>query len=199
LPTLQVGDHIFVNKFKYGLMIPFTTKKFISGAAPKAGEVVVFKFPNDPSTDYIKRVVATPGDTIEVIDGVVHVNGVSYEQESLHRSQVMEQNCRINEGEVIREKGPGFKHLLLDTGRGPKDFFGPVKVPPGQAFVMGDNRNHSSDSREWGFVPFGNIKGKALFVWLSLNGCASSQCEDKYGDDLCGSRIRWERLFSGVE
>lgn len=196
LPTLQVGDHIFVNKFIYGFMVPLTTYKPVKFTQPQPGDVIVFKWPDDTSQDYIKRVVAGPGDQVQVIGGVVYVNGEQYAQERLDRTTFVEQHCTPRQGTMVRETIGGETHLMIDSGRGRNDDWGPKVVGEHELFVMGDNRDHSSDSREWGTVPLDNVKGKAMFVWLSLNHCKDAGCA--HDDKGCGSAIRWRRLFSAV-
>lgn len=145
--TLLKGDHILATKFTYGLTIPFTTKK-VWGAdrLPKRGDIIIFTFPANHTMDFVKRVIGLPGDTIEVKEKKVYINGKPY---------------------VI----PNEKYtdpFVLTQGQGRvRDFFGPVVVSPGHVFVMGDNRDQSYDSRFWGQVPMENIKGKALIIYFS--------------------------------
>ena len=143
--TLAVGDHILVNKFLYGTHVPFTDKRIIALRDPRRGDVIVFEYPEDPSKDFIKRVVGTPGDEIQVKDKRVYVNGKLYE----------------NTHEVHKEKE------TIPKEQNPRDFFGPVKVPAGSYFVMGDNRDRSYDSRFWGFVKRDKIKGLAFIKYWS--------------------------------
>ena len=195
LPTLEVGDHIFVNKFIYGPMIPLTTRKLFQPSHPKIGDVIVFKYPEDLSQNYIKRVVAGPGDHLKVVSGSVYVNGSKYKSHSASEGYVLEGDCRAVLGTRSVETLGSVSHEVFDTGRTTKDDFDMVEVPEGHVFVMGDNRDHSDDSRSWGFVPYGNVKGKAMFVWLSLNYC-SGRCPP---EAECGGRFRWGRMFSGVQ
>lgn len=143
-PTLLVGDHILVNKFLYGVKIPFVNATLIPISKPKRGDVIVFIYPVDTSKDFIKRVIGLPGDTIEIIGQKIHINGEEYQDEKGFYS---------NQG-----KG---------SGRYGKANFAPVTVPEGHLFVMGDNRNHSYDSRFWGFVPLSSVKGKAFIIYWS--------------------------------
>lgn len=196
LPTLEVGDHIFVNKFIYGFMIPLTTTKILQLGEPQTGDVIVFKYPRDTSQDYIKRVVGTPGDHVEVVGGVLYVNG---ERQEVHvedeHAYVMERDCNALPGVLGTEQLGDVSHSVFDTGYTSNDDFSEIEVPEGHVFVMGDNRDHSLDGREWGYVPYGNIKGKAMFIWLSWNRC-SNQCPPEIED--CGGTIRWNRLFRAV-
>ncbi|HEX2569832.1 MAG TPA: signal peptidase I [Polyangia bacterium] len=176
IPTLQVGDHIFVNKFIYGVRIPFTDYKFGMGVRkPERGEVIVFKFPKDPDKDFIKRIVAVEGDTVEIRNNVVYINGQAVEHE-----RVTSHPCEYDD--KIDEESDHWQHrqcvaynetldqhrftAIYNYGEGVRSW-SPVKVPPGHVFVMGDNRDNSHDSRYWGFVPFELIKGKAMVVWWS--------------------------------
>jgi signal peptidase I len=158
LPTLQIGDHILVNKFVYGprLEIPLTQLSLgqLPGLrAPRPGDVVVFVWPKDRSKDFIKRVVAVEGQTVELRQKQLYVDGKPWDD----------------------------PHATYGKGRsGPSESFGPVTVPPGNVFVMGDNRDQSYDSRFWGPVPIADIKGQALIIYWSWDG------PDRW--------VRWERI-----
>jgi signal peptidase I len=175
IPTLQVGDHIFVNKFIYGVRIPWTGIKYGMGYRnPRRGEVIVFIYPRNPDQDFIKRIIGLPGDVVEVRGEQVVVNGVpiprrhiegpcqyrdySEEQERWETKACDPWQETVNGTTYTTYYEPGRTHELEK----------PYKVPPGSLFVMGDNRDNSSDSRVWGVVPFENIKGKAMVIWLSL-------------------------------
>lgn len=146
--TLLVGDHIFVNKFIYGTRIPLTASRILKIRDPKRGDVIVFEFPPDRSKDFIKRVIGVPGDVIMVRNKHVFVNGVPYRNpHAIH-----------TDSEVL----PG--------SRSQRDNFGPVRVPPDDYFVMGDNRDNSYDSRFWGFVPNSDILGLAFIKYWSWDG-----------------------------
>jgi signal peptidase I len=144
IPTLLVGDHILVNKFIYGVKIPFTRKTLIPVSKPHRDDVIVFVFPQDRSKDYIKRIIGLPGEDIKIIGRRIYINGEPYSD----------------------------KHGVYSNQRKPlrppvRPNYGPVTVPEGHLFVMGDNRDNSSDSRVWGFVPLGSLKGKALIIYWS--------------------------------
>ncbi|OIP63798.1 MAG: signal peptidase I [Nitrospirae bacterium CG2_30_53_67] len=143
LETLQIGDHILVNKFIYGIHVPFTNVSFLHFYKPERGDIIVFKYPKDEKRDFIKRVVGVSGDTVEVRDKIVYVNGERLRDEDFvaHRDSVMIP--------------------------GPRDNFGPVTVPQGCYFMMGDNRDGSYDSRFWGYVKEEEILGKALIIYWS--------------------------------
>ena len=145
--TLAIGDHILVSKFIYGTKIPFTDTRFFKLRDPERGDVIVFEYPEDPSKDFIKRVVGTPGDVVEVRNKKVYVNGMQYE----------------NPHEVHKEKD------LIPKEQNPRDNMAPVKVPDSSYFVMGDNRDRSYDSRFWGFVKNEKIKGLAFIKYWSWN------------------------------
>lgn len=173
--TLLIGDHLLVNKFLYGVQVPFADGRFLSIRHPRQGDIIVFEFPEDRGKsyfqrrDFIKRVVGTPGDVVEVREKRVFVNGQPY----------------ALDGEVHKESA------LLPANLSPRDFMPPVTVPAGSYFVMGDNRDRSYDSRFWGFVNDGEIKGLAFIKYFSFS-------EEKYqnlplvpkGDGLFGNLFR---------
>jgi signal peptidase I len=183
IPTLLIGDFILVNKFSYGIRLPVVNVKVAEVGSPKRGDVMVFRYPADPSLDYIKRVVGLPGDRIEYRDKLLSVNGQPAprralpDYESRERLQYFPRFMESFDGaehEIILEKDvPGFVNRVTEfrhSGNCDYNSGGLVcTVPPGHYFVMGDNRDNSSDSRVWGFVPDENIVGKAFFIWLNLN------------------------------
>lgn len=158
IPTLDIGDHILVNKFIYGVRLPFTDMVLIPIQEPERGDVIVFRFPKDESKDFIKRVVGIPGDTIEVKDKTLYLNG--QQQTELY----------IQQGE------DGVPAPSIQD----RDNFGPVSVPQNSYFVMGDNRDHSLDSRFWGFVDFSKVKGQAFLIYWSW--------------DKDANWVRWNRI-----
>ena len=161
--TLLIGDHILVNKFAYGLQVPrpamisffgmrvpfFETRLYRTWGTLRRGDIIVFRFPGDRTKDYIKRVIGLPGDTVEVRERAVYVNG-----------------------RMLHEPYAVHKGSYLGRGALAGDNFGPYVVPPGRVFVMGDNRENSYDSRFWGTVPMRDIKGKAFIIYLSWDGKA---------------------------
>lgn len=143
--TLAIGDHLLVSKFIYGTKVPFSTNRILKIRDPRSGDVIVFEYPEDPSKDFIKRIVGTPGDVVEGKNKKVYVNGKLYE----------------NPHEIHKEKE------IIPREMNPRDTFGPVTVPAGSYFVMGDNRDRSYDSRFWGFVSLDKIKGLAFIKYWS--------------------------------
>ena len=183
IPTLLVGDFILVNKFTYGIRLPVINKKIISLNDPQRGDVMVFRYPEDPSLDYIKRVVGIPGDTVAYQNKKLSINGQPVEMTKMADYLHPE---RLYYSEQYTAKLGDVEHRLLydtdapafipDAGRFPYrenctyNAAGVVcKVPPGHYFMMGDNRDNSRDSRAWGFVPEENIVGKAFFIWLNFS------------------------------
>jgi signal peptidase I len=144
-PTLLVGDHILVSKFIYGIRIPFTDARWPHFKDPKQGDVIVFIYPEDRTKDFIKRVIAVGGDTVEVRDKHVFVNGK----------------------EVAIPQARNLTKVILPRYENPRDNYGPVTVPKDHLFVMGDNRDFSQDSRFWGFVPVKDVKGEAFLIYYS--------------------------------
>jgi signal peptidase I len=184
LPTLSIGDHIFVNKFVYGLRVPFTTWRIVDFREPRRGEVVVFVYPVDRSKDFIKRVIGLPGDRVLVEGKNVWVNGEIFPTRRAEVSEFPGDRRRLvvrdgkqrtipfvrgwRDFDFFEEDAGGAEHLVQYERNLERNSFEAV-VPPGHYFVMGDNRDNSADSREWGFVPKENVKGKAMFVWLPLD------------------------------
>ncbi len=203
IPTLMIGDHIFVNKFLYGLRVPFTKKRIVHFRNPERGEAVVFMYPVDEGKDFIKRVIGLPGDRLLLQGDEILVNGKPLERSSI-AIRAGEAKGRslipVVPDAVASEVGlraisyfqgwEDFHYYAETTGRVHHlvqydDFPSPavqeIEVPPDHIFVMGDNRDNSSDSRDWGFVPLENIKGKAMFVWLSVDFERKTLRWDRFG------------------
>lgn len=205
LPSLLIHDHIFVNKLVYGVRVPFSENWMVKFGTPQAGEVVVFKYPKDMSTFFIKRVVGVAGDKIYYENGTLYVNDKAQEKKVPASQDDFEW---LRDADFQRDGNFGDNkenYVFFTEALGPKDHsillrrgdvyesYGPVTVPEGHLFVMGDNRNNSADSRVWGFLPEQNILGRAMFVWLS--------CEDTIPNVpvLCNPlTIRWGRFFHSV-
>ena len=148
LETLQIGDHLLVNKFLYGLRNPFNDDYLIRGVEPKVGDIIVFRYPKDRSLDYIKRIVGVPGDTLEMRNKVLYRNGVEVQEPYTQHSQP----------------------LIMIPGR---DNWGPITVPADKFFALGDNRDDSADSRFWGFLDRNDIRGKAWRIYWSADGLSN--------------------------
>ncbi|MCK5903328.1 MAG: signal peptidase I [Cocleimonas sp.] len=184
IPTLEIGDFILVQKYAYGIRLPIIHKKIISVGEPERGDVMVFRYPRDPAVNYIKRVIGLPGDRISLTaDKQLIVNGkkASYtdKKDLLVDTNYGKMPARIYNETLSSSKGD-ISHAMqiFEGGTKPID----IVVPDKHYFVMGDNRDNSSDSRVWGFVPEKNIVGKAVLVWMHWNW------QDK-GDGFNGSRI----------
>lgn len=145
LPTLQIGDHILVNKFIYGVKLPYLNTTMIPVKEPARGAIIVFRYPEEPDKDFIKRVIAVPGDVLEIRNKEVFVNGEHVEQPYAVYTDPHVIPANVNE----------------------RDNLGPITVPPDSYFVMGDNRDNSYDSRFWGFVDASEVRGKAFIIYWS--------------------------------
>ncbi len=204
IPTLQIGDHIFVSKFSYSIGVPFTNAKIAELGKPKRGDIIVFKYPPDQSIDYIKRVVGLPGETLEVRHNEVFIDGRPMPREQLHVPCVSSDGEEF-EGEMERhpcevwlEHFDGKSHEVhQEPIRSTASDYGPVKIPPRHYFAMGDNRDNSKDSRVWGFVPFELIKGRALIIWWSRDPSRGGLSPSGVADWF--ESIRWHRFFKLIE
>jgi len=183
LPTLQAGDLILVNKFSYGLRLPIIHTKVTEGSDPKRGDVIVFRYPVDPSVDYIKRIVGLPGDEVAYLNKRLFINGKEVPMK--RDGEYFEPDRLAYESQFLEQLGDVEHKILLDL-QGRQDLR-PVwnypyrnncqyrmdgmvcKVPDNMYFAMGDNRDNSLDSRFWGFVPAENIVGKAFFIWMNFS------------------------------
>lgn len=192
IPTLEIGDFILVNKFQYGLKVPFsdvalgdvnlTPIYLLKRNEVRRGDIIVFKYPNDMKVNYIKRVIGLPGETIEIKNKEVFINDKKLPEELIatkHNDNYEYFKSKASSNEFIVKK---------DVDNIYKLNFKKTKIPEGSYFVMGDNRDNSSDSRAWGFVPFENIRGRAFFVWFSMK-------QDNYSGQI---NINFDRIFKSI-
>ncbi len=171
MPTLLVGDFILVNKFAYGIRLPVLNTKIIDIGEPERGDVMVFRFPPNPKEDYIKRVIGLPGDEITYRNKTLYVNGERVEDTYVGPYTGPSEPGRSMAGaEVKLENLTGVEHRIMQLPRVRVGHEGSWRVPPGQYFAMGDNRDNSADSRFWGFVPDENLVGKAFLIWMNFDG-----------------------------
>ncbi|NJL24106.1 MAG: signal peptidase I [Calothrix sp. SM1_5_4] len=206
IPTLLIHDHILVNKFAYGLRVPFTKTWLFKNSEPKRGDVVVFRSVEDASYFMIKRIVGLPGDKIEVEpEGYLKINGERLPSKALnvtsdpasqapyYRVSETDLGGAFSDFDFYEEDLGGVSHRTVLTKGAPRFFDRPVTVPEGQYFCMGDNRDNSKDSRYWGALPRENLLGKALFVWLSCDETLN------FVPFLCNPlKLRWGRFFHAL-
>ena len=167
LPTLLIGDYILVNKYQYGVRLPITKSKLVDISIPKRGDVVVFRYPGNEKINFIKRVIGLPGDTVNYENKNLYINNIKYKKVKKNEHKYLNDFFR-EEIEIFSESNKTKSYDILNDNMTPTndDTF---IVPEGKYFVMGDNRDHSSDSRYWGFVPDENLVGKAFLIWMSFN------------------------------
>ena len=183
-PTLLIGDFILVNKFDYGIRLPVIHKKILETGEIHRGDIIVFRYPANPSLDFIKRVIGLPGDKISYVDKVLTVNGKKMPQVFVQNTTDTDSDQAVSWNVVQKQEDFfGIKHDIFQIPDKPDNDLKNVVVPKGMYFVMGDNRDDSADSRYWGFVPDQNIIGKGSVIWMSWDADA----------DLL-HKIRWGRL-----
>jgi signal peptidase I len=195
LPTLKVGDFIFAYKLPYGFPIPFTNGERWSSQLPERGDVVVFRYPGNENVNYVKRVVGLPGDRIAIKAKKLLINDIEAKYQVLPAQMISdipsaEMYSVLTESFGSLSKDPD--HLVMNSQAEKGDSFGPIVVPPGQIFVLGDNRDSSDDSRYWGTVPVTHLEGRVMMVWLSLDWM------NMWGGEAL-PHLRWDRLFKKVE
>jgi signal peptidase I len=190
-PNLLIGDHLLVNKFIFAPEASRLERLLLPAGQIKRGDVVVFKYPEEPDRDYIKRVIGLPGETIELREKRVYVNGVKLEEPYAHYLQAPTQASDLHEV----------------TSFDVRERYGPVTVPPGQLFMMGDNRDNSQDSRYWGFLPREYVKGKALVIYWSYESDREDYQDEGTGAAIKGlgsvfahffTRTRWDRMLHQI-
>jgi signal peptidase I len=171
-PNLLVGDHLLLNKFVFSPTVSGIERALLPNREIRRGDIIVFKYPEDPERDFIKRAIALEGDTIELKNKKVYINGTPIDEPYAH-----------------------FLYSLPPDGQGKpwdlRETYGPVTVPPGHLFAMGDNRDNSQDSRFWGFVPRSYVKGRAALIYFSFDEAAGAPSG-------FFSRIRWNRLLNQI-
>lgn len=173
MPTLLVGDFILVNKYSYGLRLPVADTKIVGVSEPERGDVVVFRYPKNPSTDYIKRVIGLPGDRVRYQKKQLFINGIAIKQSSFESYVGVGSGVTMSGASLRDEQLFDVNHQILVEAN--KGLFEGMEfmVPEGNYFVMGDNRDNSNDSRYWGFVPEENLVGRAFMVWMNWDSKAS--------------------------
>ena len=183
MPTLLTGDFILVNKFNYGIRLPVLDTKIADLGAPERGDVVVFRFPEDPSTPFIKRIVGVPGDRIAYYDKILYVNDESMEQSPLGRYVGVGSGAVMNGASLRLERLDDIEHHILIEPEA-RTVQGTAVVPEGHYFVLGDNRDNSRDSRYWGTVPDELLIGKAFRIWMNWD---------------FGHGIGWKRIGKSID
>lgn len=185
IPSLLVGDQLIASKISYGIRLPFAQNKLVKFGPPERGEIVVFRFPDDPEKDFIKRAIALPGDRIRIEDGTIYLNGERVEREALGTFDYRVRGGKRSARAFREQLGGNAYRVLYGTG----EYHAYEDVPartlgPDEIFVMGDNRDHSNDSRSWGPVDLDLLEGKPLFVHFSWNHYDPG--------------IRWHRIGTGL-
>ena len=184
MPTLLIGDFILVNKYDYGIRLPVINTKIIENKTPHRGDIIVFRYPEDPSIPFIKRVIGLPGDHISYYDKTLFINGKPMKQEILGTYHAVGSGKMMDGVSLRKEDLETVQHkILVDMERYSREFEG--TVPEGQYFVLGDNRDNSKDSRYWGFVPDKNLIGRAFMIWMNW--------------DLKNGGIEWSRIGTILE
>lgn len=208
VPTLKIGDFIFAYKLPYGVPIPFSDGDRWGKALPNRGDVVVFRYPGNQNVNYVKRVVGLPGDRIAIKNKKLYINEAEASYDALGESVIEDLPGHeyysafretFTNAPVLQSGGAepasglseASSHLVIRNRSDEADFFGPVVVPPGQIFVLGDNRDSSDDSRYWGTVPVNYLEGRVVMIWMSFDWF------NRWGDERYPT-VRWDRVFKAV-
>jgi signal peptidase I len=187
--NLLIGDHLLVNKFVFGPAPLAIGRAVLPVRAPRRGDIVVFKYPDEPDRDFIKRIIGLPGETVELRNKKVYINGQPIDEPYVHFLSPPSSDYQEVTSYDVRER------------------YGPVTVPPNQYFVMGDNRDNSQDSRYWGFLPRGYIKGRAALIYWSYESGREDYIDEGWGATIKRlasvvahffTKTRWERLFHQI-
>ena len=193
IPTLKIGDFIFVSKLSYGIKVPFTNYNIVNFSPPERGDVIVFIEPRQRKLDYIKRVIGVPGDKIEIKNDRLYVNGKMMDRKEFNDPSLLSdypQPAVRDAATVYKENLEGVEHIIMEFSRLAENFQ-EVTVPAGHLFMMGDNRDNSGDSRVFGFLPISNVRGRAMFIWLSLD---SVNPWIRFSDNFAIPSIRFKRF-----
>lgn len=188
-PSLYIGDYILVNKYAYGIRLPIIHYKLVDIDSPRRGEVAVFRYPVNESDNYIKRIVGLPGDRIMYKNKQIYVNGDPMPLESATPYELRHGEGVVEKFTRRMETLGDIRHAMITTDRPDPEPY-EIVVQPGHYFVMGDNRDNSNDSRNWGLVPEANLVGRAFFIWFSLN---------EADGQWFWRRIVWERIGTTIE
>lgn len=183
MPTLLIGDFILVNKFAYGVRLPVVNTKLAEVGEPQRGDIVVFRFPQDPSVDYIKRIIGLPGDRVAYYNKQLYVNDRIVPQTRLGNYLGTGKGVTMTGAALLNEDLTGVAHDILIRD-GQPGVQGEFTVPAGNYFVMGDNRDNSNDSRYWGTVPEGNLVGRAFLIWMNWDWDNGGIAFDRLGSML---------------
>lgn len=183
-PNLTVGDFILGSKLSYGLKLPLMGDRRFFSSEPQRGDLVIFKCPSQPDLDCVRRVVGLPGDRIQLVKKNLIVNNIP----SVYSSSGIKDSGRV----LLFERTPDSERLIAISSSLDRESHGPMVVPPGQVFVLGDSRDESEDSRTWGTLPVNSLKGKALFIWLSLNW-------EPVWKNEGSAQLRWDRMFAKIK
>ncbi len=189
MPTLLIGDFILVNKYDYGIRLPVLNKKIIENKTPQRGDIIVFRYPEDPRIPFIKRVVGVPGDKVAYFDKTLYINGVAdihkyngvYKDDGPGRDMDGWQLLTTTTGDV--------QHEILINPQRPSQVVEKI-VPKGHYFVLGDNRDNSKDSRYWGFVPDENLMGRAFYIWMNWSN-------DRFWN-IPSWDVEWDRIGTSL-